>query len=300
MVEEFLQYLFNGLSIGAVYALVALSIVVVFRGTGVLNFAQGEMAMFSAFIAWQFDDWGVPLLLAILLSMAFGFALGGASEVFLIRPVEKKSPYAVFVVSIGLFLGINSLAALIWGALPEERMPNLFPDDPDDFVRILGATWRYENIGMLVVALALCGLLFLLFKFTRFGLAMRAVASNGESSKLVGIRTGTVLMASWGIAGALGALAGALQAGNNGTVTPGLMFAVFIYASASATLGGLDSPGGAVVGGLTIGVVENMAAGYFPEWIGQEMRLAVALAVIFGVLLFRPSGLFGSTRVERV
>jgi branched-chain amino acid transport system permease protein len=298
--QDFLQYLFNGLSIGAVYALVALSLVVVFRGTGVLNFAQGEMAMFSAFIAWQLHDWGVPLWVAILLSMVFGFAMGGAAETFLIRPVEKKSPYAVFVVSIGLFLGINSLASLIWGALPEERMPNLFPDAPGDFVQVFGATWRYENIGMLVVALTVCGLLFIVFKRTRFGLAMRAVASNGESSKLVGIRTGTVLMASWGIAGAFGALAGALQAGNNGTVTPSLMFAVFIYASASATLGGLDSPGGAVVGGLTIGVVENMAAGYFPKWIGQEMRLGVALAVIFVVLLIRPSGLFGSTRVERV
>jgi branched-chain amino acid transport system permease protein len=298
--EQFVQYLFDGLSNGGVYALLALGLVVVFRGTGHLNFAQGEMAMFSAFIAWQLNDWGVPLALAILLSMVFGFFIGAGAEVFLIRPVGKKSPYAVFVVSIALFLGINSLAALIWGALPDEIMPNLFPAEPDDFIRILDAEWRYKNLGVLVVALILSGLLFLLFKRTKFGLAMRAVASNGESATLVGIRTGSVLMASWGIAGAMGALGGALQAGNNGSVTTGLMFSVFIYASAAATLGGLDSPGGAVLGGLIIGVAESMSAGYFDDWVGQEMRLGVAFLIIFGVLLVRPSGLFGSTRVERV
>ena len=298
--EEFVQYLLNGLSNGGVYALLALGLVVVYRGTGHLNFAQGEMAMFSAFIAWQLHEWGVPLLLAILLCMAFGFFMGAGAEVFLIRPVGKKSPYAVFVVSIALFLGINSLAGLIWGELPDELMPNLFPDEPDSFVRILDAEWRYENMGVLVVALVLSGLLFLLFKKTKFGLAMRAVASNSDSARLVGIRTGSVLMASWGIAGALGALGGALQAGNVGSVTTGLMFSVFIYASAAATLGGLDSPGGAVVGGLIIGVAETMSAGYFEDWVGQEMRLAVAFLIIFVVLLVRPSGLFGSTRVERV
>lgn len=295
-----MQYLLNGLSNGGVYALLALGLVVVYRGTGHLNFAQGEMAMFSAFIAWQLFTWGVPLVLAIVLCMVFGFLVGAGAEVFLIRPVGKKSPYAVFVVSIALFLGINSLASLIWGELPDEIMPNLFPDDPDSFVRILGAEWRYENIGILVVALVLSGLLFLLFKKTKFGLAMRAVASNNESARLVGIRTGSVLMASWGIAGAMGALGGALQAGNVGTVTTGLMFSVFIYASAAATLGGLDSPGGAVIGGLIIGVAETMSAGYFEDWVGQEMRLGVAFLIIFGVLLVRPSGLFGSTRVERV
>ena len=298
--ETFLQFLFNGLSAGGVYALLALGLVVVFRGTGNLNFAQGEMGMFSAFIAWELQDRGVPLALAIALSMVFGFALGAATEALLIRPVGKKSPYGVFVVSIAMFLGLNALAALIWGSLPDEAMPNLFPDKPDDFIRILGAEWRYENIGVLVVALLLCGVLFYLFQRTKFGLAMRAVASNGASAKLVGIRTGTVLMASWGIAGAMGALGGALQAGNNGSVTTGLMFSVFIYASAAATLGGLDSPGGAVIAGLSIGVVENMAAGYSEDWIGQQMRLAVALLIIFVVLLVKPSGLFGSTRVERV
>lgn len=298
--ERLLQYVFDGLSSGAIYALLALGLVVVYRGTGHLNFAQGEMAMFSTFIVWELQDNGVPLVLSVILGMVFGFALGAGIEVALIRPVGKKSTAAVFVVSIALFLGLNSLASAIWGALPPEVMPNLFPSAPDDFVRILGAVWRWKAIGVLVVALALTALLFLLFQKTRFGLAMRAVASNPESSRLVGIRTGTVLMASWGIAGAMGALSGTLVAGNGGEVGPGLMFTVFIYASAAATLGGFDSPGGAVIAGLSIGVVENLAAGYQPDWIGQELRLAVALVIIFVVLLFKPSGLFGSARVERV
>jgi branched-chain amino acid transport system permease protein len=298
--ERFFQYLFDGLSVGAIYSLLALGLVVVFRGTGHLNFAQGEMAMFCTFLIWQMQDWGAPVWIAVLLGMVLGFALGAATEIVLIRPVAKRSVGAVFVVSIAMFLGLNSLASMIWGALPSEAMPNLFPSDPDDFVRIFGAVWRYKAIGVLVVALLLCGLLFLLFQKTKFGLAMRAVANNADSARLVGIRTGTVLMASWGIAAGMGALSGALVAANNGEVTSGLMFTVFIYASAAATLGGLDSPGGAVIAGLSIGVVENMAAGYAPVWIGQEMRLAIALLTIFVVLLVKPSGLFGSTRVERV
>ena len=298
--ERFFQYFFDGLSFGGVYALLALGLVVIFRGTGHLNFAQGEMAMFCAFLVWQVQDWGVPIWIAVFIGLFLGFALGSAVEVVLIRPIARRSMAAVFVITIALFLGFNSLASMIWGAPPPEAMPNLFPSDPDDFVRIFGAVWRYEYIGVLLVALILCGLLFLLFQKTRFGLAMRAVANNADSSRLVGIRTGTVLMASWGIAGALGALGGTLFASITGEVTPGLMFTVFIYASAAATLGGLDSAGGAVIAGLGIGVIEQMAAGYAPAWIGQEMKLSVALLTIFMVLLVKPSGLFGSTRVERV
>ena len=160
--------------------------------------------------------------------------------------------------------------------------------------------WRYQNIGIFVITLVVTGVLFLLFQKTRFGLAMRGVASNGESARLVGIPTGRILAGSWAIAGALGALAGVLVAGLQGQVTPTLMFSIFVYASAAATLGGLDSPGGAVIAGLMIGVIENMAAEYSAEWVGQDMKLTVALLLIFVVLLFKPSGLFGTSKVERV
>jgi len=298
--ERLLQYVFDGLSFGSVYALLALGLVVVFRGTGHLNFAQGEMATMCAFLVWQFDHMGLPLVLSTILGMVCGFLLGAGVEVAMIRKVAAKSQGAVFVVSIALFLGLNSLTGLIWGAAPAEVMPSLFPHAPDDFVRIMGAVWRFEYLGVLVVALAMMGGLFVLFSRTKFGLAMRSVASNPDSARLVGVPTGVVLASSWGIATAMGALSGTLVGGINGELTPGLMFSVFIYASAAATLGGFDSPGGAVISGLAIGVGEQLVAGYAPGWVGQDMKLAVALITIFVVLLFKPSGLFGSSKVERV
>lgn len=298
--ERLLQYVFDGLSFGAIYALLALGLVVVFRGTGHLNFAQGEMAMFCTFIIWQINEWGVPLALAVLIGMVFGLLLGAGIEATVIRSVAKKSPGGVFVVSIALFLGLNSLASMIWDRSEGYTMKSLFPNKPLDFVRILGAEWRYKYIGVLIVALMLMGLLFLLFLKTKFGLAMRSVASNPESARLVGVPSGLVLAASWGIAASMGALSGALVGGINGQITPSLMFSVFIYASAAATLGGLDSPGGAVIAGLLIGVGEQLAAGFAPGWIGQDLKLSVALISIFVVLLVKPSGLFGSLKVERV
>jgi branched-chain amino acid transport system permease protein len=289
-----------GLSSGAIYGLVALALVVVFRGTGHLNFAQGEMGTLSAYVVWMLHDAGVTLILATLLGMVFGFAFGAATEVTIIRPLAKRSLLAVFVATIALFLGINAYTTGVWGAPPDEALDSLFPNDPDDFVRIFDAVWRYQAIGALVVTLVVTGLLFLLFQKTRFGLAMRGVASNADSARLVGVPTGRILAGSWGIAGALGALAATMVAGNQGQVTPILMTTVFVYATAAATLGGLDSPGGAVIAGLLIGVVENLAAEYFEDWIGQEMKLAVALLAILVVLLVKPSGLFGTAKVERV
>lgn len=298
--ERFLQYLFDGLSSGAVYALLALGLVVIFRGTGQLNFAQGEMGMFSTFVVWQLHDWGVPFVLSCLLGVAFGFLLGATTEVVLIRPVSRKSPGAVFVVTIALFLGFNSLAANLWVTAQQNIFPSLFPNKPNDFATILGAHWTYESIGIFVVVLVLTAVLFAVFKYTKLGLAMRAVASNSESSRLVGIRNGRVLATSWGMAIALAAIGGILVAGRAGNVNTGMMFQVFIFASAAATLGGLDSLGGAVIGGLGLGVAKSMLAGYQPEWIGDAMSLGVALILIFVVMLFKPTGLFGTAKVERV
>jgi branched-chain amino acid transport system permease protein len=305
--ERFFDALFIGVSYGAIYALVALGIVVVFRGSGHLNFAQGEMATLSAYIAWlattwtiPLVDWKIPLWLAAIMSMIFGFAIGAAAELLIVRPLAKRSPLAVFVALIAVFLGINAFDAGVWDPPPQELIGSLFPAESKDFVRLFGTTWRWEYIGTLLVALAAAAGLFVLFQKTKIGLAMRAVASNTESGKLVGIPTGWVLAGSWGLAGSLAALAGVMFAGIQGNVNPILMFTIFVYGSAAATLGGLDSPLGAVVAGLTIGIVENQAAEWAPGWIGQEMKLSVALLCIFVVLLVRPSGLFGTARVERV
>ena len=268
--ERLLDAVFLGLSAGSIYSLVALGLVVVFRGTGHLNFAAGEMATLCAYITWVVTTWtlfgvsGLPLWLATLAGMAFGFALGAATEVFIVSPLSKKSPLAVFVALIAILLGINALDVGRWGAPPSEEIDSLFPNEPDDFVRVFGAVWRWEDIGTLIVVLVTSALLFLLFGKTKVGLAMRAVASNSESSRLVGVPTKLVLMGSWGLSGALGALAGVMVAGAQAQVTPTMMFTIFVYASAAATLGGLDSPIGAVVGGLSIGVVENVAAEYAP------------------------------------
>jgi len=306
-VDRFFEALFLGLSSGAIYSLVALGIVVVFRGSGHLNFAQGEMATLSAYVAalvttWTLPvlDWEIPLWAATIVAMLFGFVLGAITELVIVRPLGRRSPLAVFVALIAVFLGINAFNTGMWGAPPPEAVGSLFPNAPEDFVRLLGTVWRYRDIGTLAVTLVVTALLFTLFQKTKIGLAMRAVASNTESGKLVGIPTGWVLAGSWGLAGALAALAGTMYAGAQGQVTPILMFTVFVYASAAATLGGLDSPIGAVVAGLSIGIGENLAAEFAPGWIGQELKLGVALLCIFVVLLVRPSGLFGTTKVERV
>lgn len=308
--ERFFEALFLGLSSGAIYSLVALGIVVVFRGSGHLNFAQGEMSTLSAYIAsivaaWTLPltHWDVPMWTATIVAMVFGFLIGALTELVVVRPLSRRSPLAVFVALIAIFLGINAFNSGKWGTPPNEVVYSLFPNEPGDFARIFGAAWRYNDIGTLAVTLVVTALLFLLFAKTKIGLAMRAVASNTESGKLVGIPTGWVLAGSWGLAGALAALAGTMYAGsqgNPGQVTPILMFTIFVYASAAATLGGLDSPIGAVVAGLSIGVVENQAAEWAPGWIGQEMQLSVALVCIFVVLLVKPSGLFGTVKVERV
>ncbi|MFM7046236.1 MAG: branched-chain amino acid ABC transporter permease [Ilumatobacteraceae bacterium] len=307
--EILLQRLIDGLSYGSVYSLIALGLVIVYRGTGHLNFAQGEMALFSAYCVYQFGEWGIPVWFALVLGMGVGFVIGAASEVGLVRPITKKSPFAVFIVTLGLFTFLNWLAGAIWGGqqLPssavgstQQRFPSLFPSDPEDQFNFFGASIRIERIGILGLVLAISFLMWLLFNHTKFGLAMRAVASNTESAKLAGIRTHVVLMVSWGLAAAIGAVGGVVMAGLNSNVNLGLMFTVFIYGSAAATLGGFDSPGGAVAGGLIIGVVENLAQGYAQEWIGQELKLGVAFLVIVVVLLVRPSGLFGTAKVERV
>jgi branched-chain amino acid transport system permease protein len=300
MVRDFLQYLFDGLSTGAIYSLLALGLVIVYRGTGHLNFAQGEMAMLSAFLAWWLSDSWLPIWVAVFACALFAFVLGAVVERVIIRPIAKRSLFAVGVASIGLLLGINALAPFIWKVAHPEAIGSLFPNDPGDFVTIGGAHWRYENIGVLVVMLVVAGVLFVLFQKTKLGLAMRAVASNPQSAPLAGIKTGQVLMISWGLAAAVGAIGGTMVASLRGNVDSSMMLAIFFSATAAAMLGGFDSLVGAVVAGLVLGIIENMGAGYQPDIIGQELKGSLSLVIILVVLLFRPSGLFGSRRVERV
>lgn len=302
-----LQYILNGLARGSIYSLIALGLVVIYRGTGHLNFAQGEMALFATFSAWWINDHGVALWLSIVMAAGGAFIVGGVIEYGLIRPAGKKSPFAVVVITIGLFQAFNSLSGLLFkGSATGLPFGSLFPNAPNDFFRLPGgAIWRYQDIGVLATVLVVTALLFFLFQKTKIGLAMRMVANNPDSAKLAGVPTNKVLMLSWALSAAIGAIGGSLVAGINTNVSLGTMFNVFLLASAAATLGGLDSPLGAVVGGLSLGVVESLVTNYPKNWwgstyIGADTAIAAAFVIILVVLLVRPSGLFGSTRVERV
>lgn len=292
--ELFLNQLVNGISAGSIYAALALALVLIFRSTGILNFAQGEMAMFSAFISWQLRELGLSMWLAILGSMAISFVGGALIERTIIRPVGTDNLLAVVIITIGLFIFLNALAGWIYGT--DGR--NFESPFPNDSWSVGGVNITADDIGNLVVLGVVVILMFLLFQKTKFGLGMRAVASNIESASLVGIRPGVMLMAGWGLAASLGALAGSLTAADRTFIELNLMQGVLIFAFAAATLGGFDSPIGAVVGGLIVGVVQALSLQYIGFFDGLEVAPAFLLILI--VLLVKPTGLFGRRTVERV
>jgi branched-chain amino acid transport system permease protein len=290
---RFLQVVVDGVADGSIYAALALALVLIFRSTGIVNFAQGEMAMFSTFIAWGLHAGGRPLWLALLGAFALSFAGGMAVERVLLRPVEGGEPLTMLIVTLGLFVLFNSAAGWIWG-FNNRGFPRIFPSGA---ARLGGVALSLESLGIIAVLLVVVGLLWLLFQQTRIGLALRAAAQNPESSRLVGIRVGRMLMLGWGLAALLGALAGVLVAPRL-FLDVNLMGGVLVYAFAGAALGGFDSPLGAVVGSWIIGVAENLA-GTYVDAIGPDLKVLVPLGIIFVVLLVRPSGLFGSPEVAR-
>ena len=300
--QLFVSQLLNGVGSGVVYGSIALALVLIFRVTGVLNFAQGEMALFSAYFTWKLTDWGVSIVWAIVFSMAASFVAGAVIERVLIRPVEDAhSPLNVVIVTLGMFLGLNSLVQLVFGTDPQ-RMDTPFPTGRIELFSSGGDAIeiRKQTIGLVLVLLAECGLLWLLLQKSRLGLRLRAVASNPDSSRLTGINAGAMLMIGWGLAAAIGALAGSLVASAPGQAgfDASLMQGILVYAFAAAALGGFDSLIGAIVGGLIVGVANAMTIQYIGALDGIEILLPLGL--IFVVLLLKPNGLFGRTTVERV
>lgn len=292
----FIQRMFDGLAEGSIYALLALALVVIFRSTGQLNFAQGEIGTLCALFASTLTLAGLPVWLSILIVMVIGFVIAALVERVVVRPIENRNPGAVIVALIGVFLAVNQLGAMFWG-VDARSLPSPFPTGANDFFKIGGAAIRWERVGIIGVLIVMLLLLFLLFNYTKIGLAMRAVANNQESSNLVGIRVGNILILGWGLAGAIGALAAVLLAPSAG-LTGALMLGPFLLASVAAVLGGLDSPVGAVVGGILIGLTKALLIGYVPSL--SSMLFPVMLAILLAVLLFRPAGLFGTEKVERV
>lgn len=293
--DLFFDQVLNGVGTGVIYASVALALVLIYRTTGLLNFAQGEMALFSTFITYWFTEQGLGVVPALLASVVVSFVGGALIERILIRPVEGASnPLNVVIVTLGLFLAINALVQLIFIKPGQEalQMPSIFPRGD----LVFGI--RTATVGFALVLVVECVLLFLLLQKTKVGLSLRAVASNPESSRLVGINTGNMLMLGWGIAAALGAVAGTLAATRGSGFDSSLMQQVLVYAFAAAALGGFDSPLGAVVGGLIVGIADALTIQYIDALDGIE--LVVPFALILVVLLVRPNGLFGRTIVERV
>ena len=297
--QLFIAQVLNGIGNGVVYGSVALALVLIFRTTGVLNFAQGEMALFSTFISWKLTDAGLPVVGAIAISMAIGFIAGAAIELTLIRPVAGRSPLNVVIVTLGLFLGLNSLAQLVFGTDPQ-TMPSPFPSGSIELFSSDGdsAIVQKSTIGLVVVLLAECLVLWALLQKTRLGLKLRAVAANPDSARLHGIKAGSMLMLGWGMSAAVGALAGSLVASERTGFDASLMQTILVYALASAALGGFASIWGAVICGLVVGVADALTIQYVDALDGIEVVLPLALILV--VLVVMPNGLFGRRTVERV
>jgi branched-chain amino acid transport system permease protein len=292
--EVFIQQVVSGLATGSIYAALALALVMIYQATDVVNFAQGEMAMFATYVCWTLLNAGMPYWAAFFATLAIAFAGGIVIERVVIRPVENAPILTIVIVTIGLLVIFNSLAGWIYSYV-QKPFPSPFPKEP---IRIGGIVFGTHGLGQIGVTLVVLLCIWVFFRFTPLGLAMRAAAQNPVSSRLAGIRVGWMLALGWGLAAMFGAVAGIMVAPVL-FLEPNMMGGVQIYAFAAATLGGFTSPLGAVVGGLIVGVVENLV-GTYVKFIGTELKLTVALAIIIGVLLVKPSGLFGRALVRRV
>jgi len=291
---EFAQQLAAGIREGAIYASLALAIVIIYRTTRVINFAQGEMATFTTFIAWSLMNHGLSFWTAFPIVLAIAFTGGVAIERIVIRPIEDAPVLTIVIVTLGLALLLNGLMSVIWGGASRQfRGP--FSTRTID---VAGVPISVQDIGIVLVSIGLVVLLALFFRLTKLGLALRAAAVNPDSSRLVGIRVGWMLALGWGIAAVLGAVAGMMIAPVV-FLDPNMMQTILLYAFAAAVLGGLDSPIGAVVGGILLGVTITLL-GRYVGFIGSTLKLPAALMLILVLLLVRPGGLFGRVAVRRV
>ncbi|MEV0586680.1 branched-chain amino acid ABC transporter permease [Nonomuraea sp. NPDC050310] len=279
-----LQQILQGLGAGAGYAALALALVLSYRFTGIVNFAQGELAMLATYVAWQFIEDGLPYWVALPVTVAIAFLAGAVTERLVIRRVSGE--FGLVVTTIGLYVLVNALASLVWSSTLRV-FPGPFPDAPPGLAALGAAGLAGLVLGALVLVL----------RHTGLGLVIRAVAADQRSARLSGIRVGWVLAIGWGTAASVGALAGVLLAPAL-FLEPGMMTGVLVYAFAAAVLGGFGSARGAILGGLVVGVTETLA-GTYVGFVGADLKIAVPLVVIVAVLVLRPQGLFGAPLVER-
>jgi branched-chain amino acid transport system permease protein len=281
--DQFIQQFATGLSTGSLYAIIALALVLIYRSTGIVNFAQGDMAMFMTFVAWSIWNWNGQFWVAFFAILVIAFAFGALIEIVTLRPVETGPVLNPIIVTIGLVLIMESLALRIW-----QGQPKAFPS-PAVFkgaaLSIGPADISRTNVGVFCMSLLIMGLIYLFFNYTKVGLAMRATAQNRVAGSLVGVRVGRMLALGWALSATVGAVAGMLLAPTL-FLSPSMMAGALLFAFAAAVL----------VGGLTMGVVQNMAGTY----IGSDIDITIAFLVIIAILLIRPRGIFGRKAVQRV
>ncbi len=288
--DAILHQVLAGLATGGIYASLALALVMIYQATHLVNFAQGELAMFATYIAWSLIDAGMPYWAAFFITVPAAFVLGVVIERVTVRPVESAPVLAVVVVFIALLVILNSVTGWIY-TYTITTFPSPFPKASG-----IGVYMSPHEVGAIGVTLIVLALLYAFFRFTPLGLAMRAAAQNPDSARLVGIRVGWMLALGWGLAAAIGAVAGMMVAPII-YLDPNMMSGVLLYAFAAALVGGVDNPAGAVFGGFLVGILENVLGAFV---IGNELKLAVALVIIIGVLVVKPSGFFGKVHVSRV
>lgn len=317
--ELLLQRCFDGLFIGAIYASLALAIVMIYRTTGLLNFAQGEMGLAGGYVTLTLlspagaTGIGIPIAgtalasrwipghpwpswLAIIGAILFGALLGAVIERFIMRPLTSKSALSQVNVTIGLLILINGIVFQIWGSF-RRVLASPFPNDADDFLRVFGARLRITTVGVWAVLLVVIAGLGFLLQNTKTGLAFRAITSNREGAALVGVPVGRTLTIGWAVAAGVGAMAASLIGGAI-SLDPTSMLNMLIYAFAAATIGGLDSPVGAIVGGLIVSLTQSLVPPYLG--IPTELTILPPLAAMVLTLIVRPHGLFGTVPVSRV
>jgi len=289
--DFFIQQIAAGLTSGAIYACVALGLVMIYVSTDHINFAQGEMAMFATYIAWAMINAGVPYWIAFGLTILIAFFGGLFIQRVLLKPLETAPVLALVVCFIALLSFFNALAGMIW-SYTIKQFPSPFP--PRD---VFGnGLISVQQLGVVGVTIIMLGILTLFFRYTTLGLAMRAAAQNATSARLMGVRVSWMLALGWGLAAGIGAIAGMLVAPIV-FLDPNMMTGILVYGFAGALVGGIGNPLGAVAGGFIVGVLENLVGSYV---IGNELKLTFALIIVVGVLLLKPAGLFGRVIVRRV
>lgn len=294
--QQFLQQVVSGLADGSVYGSLALALVLIYRATHIINFAQGEMGMFATYVLWALvTHHGMSYWPAFVLVLTLAFVGGVGVHTVVIRPLARAPELTIVMATIALLVVLNGLAGWIWG--PDEKVVG--SPFPNDSWNVGGVLVSEQSVGVIAITLGCVLVLWLFFQFTKVGLALRASAVNPQASRVLGVRVPWMLALGWGLASVLSAISGTMAAASFYVFTPSYMQSVLIYAFAAAVLGGLESPLGAVVGGLALGVAVNLL-GHYVGWIGSDLQLPVALAALLAVLLVRPGGLFGRVAVRRV